>query len=378
MKIGYDAKRLFFNASGLGNYSRDLLRILSEKREGFSFLLFSKKASDRGAFLLEKDHVELKVLKGGKFARQFSMGIQAQEEGCDLFHGLSGELPLKWNSKPIGKILTVHDLIFLRYPKYYSFFDRKIHLWKVKKAAEVADRIIAISKRTAEDLVELLGVDPKKIEVIYQGCHESFKEVKTREELNAVKEKYALPDRYLLSVGTIEERKNLLGIAKALHLLKDTNIPLVVVGKKTSYYNKVVKFFKKHGLENRVVFLSGVTMQELSCVYILADVFVYPSRYEGFGIPIIEALYSGTPVIAANSSCLQEAGGPSSLYVLEDKEEDLASKIKYLWDNEAKRREMKEKGLEYVQRFNDQRIITEVLDLYERVHKEVVEKSESL
>jgi len=361
MKIALDGKRFFNNASGLGNYSRDLVRILATYFPQYSYIIFNKNQSERGKEILTLPNVSFKETSKGSFARQFKLGKDAQETDADIFHGLSGELPLKWNDKPIKKIVTIHDLIFLRFPQYYSFFDRKIHFWKFKNAAEQADLIIAISEQTKRDILKFLKVSESKIRVVYQGCHQSFKEEKSQEFLNSVKEKYNLPPKFILNVGTIEERKNLLNIVKSIN---GTEIPLVVIGKKTKYFNKVEKFIIKNKLQNQVLFLENVLMDELAAIYKLAEIFVYPSFFEGFGIPIIEALFSGTAVITSNTSSLPEAGGPDSLYVNPFLVEDLKSKILFLWNNEAERIRRAEKSLEYVQKFSDEKIAKNLMNVY--------------
>ncbi|SUX43694.1 glycogen synthase, Corynebacterium family [Chryseobacterium indoltheticum] len=207
MRIAFDAKRFFHNTSGLGNYSRDLVRILSKYYPENQYLLLNKNKSERGSDILENSDVTFIETSKGTISRQFKMGKDAQKEGADIFHGLSGELPLQWDKKPIKKIVTIHDLIFVRYPQYYSFFDRKIHLWKFKKAANTADKIIAISEQTKRDIIQFLKVSESKIEVIYQGCHQAFKEQQSDEFIQKTKEKFNLPERFILNVGTIEERK---------------------------------------------------------------------------------------------------------------------------------------------------------------------------
>lgn len=364
MKIAFDGKRFFSNASGLGNYSRDLVRILAIYFPENRYILFNKNQSERGKEILNLPNVSFRVVSKGNLSRQFKMGKDAQNADADIFHGLSGELPLKWNNKSIKKVVTIHDLIFLRFPKYYSFFDRKIHFWKFGKAAEQADLIIAISEQTKRDIIKYLKVPESKIRVVYQGCHQSFKEIQSPEFLNSVKEKFNLPEKFVLNVGTIEERKNLLNIVKAVN---GTEIPLVVIGKKTKYFNKVQKFIEKNKLLNQVIFLENVSMEELAAIYKLSKIFVYPSFFEGFGIPVIEALFSGTAVITGNTSSLPEAGGPESLYVNPYQMEDLKSKILFLWNNKAERKRRAEKGLEYVQRFTDENIARELMNVYSEV-----------
>lgn len=361
MKIAYDAKRVFSSVSGLGNYSRDLVRILSKVFPENQYILISKKTSDKGKQIVELSNVSHVKTSKGTLSRQFKMGIDAQNLGADIFHGLSGELPLKWNKKPIKKVVTIHDLIFERYPEYYTWLDRRIHFWKFKKAAIAADKIISISEQTKRDIIDYLKVPESKIEVVYQGCHQSFKEKQSAEFLDQVKEKFQLPEKFILNVGTIEPRKNLLNIVKAL---KETQIPLVVVGtKKPKYFKLIEKEIKKGKVE--VQFLQGVSMEELSAIYKLAEIFIYPSFFEGFGIPVIEALYSETVVITSNTSCLPEAGGPDSVYINPQNVADIRSKINFLWNNEPERKRRAEKGLEFVQKFNDEVIAKEVMKVYE-------------
>ncbi|MDF2550758.1 MAG: glycosyl transferase family 1 [Chryseobacterium sp.] len=364
MKIAYDAKRFFHNTSGLGNYSRDLVRILSKYFPENQYLLLNKNKSERGNSILENSNVHFVETSKGNFSRQLKMGKDAQKQNADIFHGLSGELPLKWDKTPIKKVVTIHDLIFMRYPQYYSFFDRKIHFWKFKKSVEMADKIIAISEQTKSDIIEYLKVPEDKIEVIYQGCHQAFKENQTEEFIQKTKEKFNLPERFILNVGTIEERKNLLNIVKAID---KTEIPLVVVGRKTKYFTRIEQYIKKNKLEKQIHFLEGVSMDELAVIYKLADIFVYPSFFEGFGIPIIEALFSKTVTVTSNTSCLPEAGGKDSVYIDPKNYLDIQSKIKFLWANESERKRRAERGFEFVQKFNDEPIANELMNLYQKI-----------
>ncbi|MCG2791970.1 MAG: glycosyltransferase family 4 protein [Weeksellaceae bacterium] len=361
MKIAYDAKRIFSSTSGLGNYSRDLVRILSKIYPENQYVLISKKTSEKGNELLKLPNVSHVQTSKGTLSRQFKMGKDAQNIGADIFHGLSGELPLRWNKKAIKKVVTIHDLIFERFPQYYTWIDRKIHFWKFQRAAFAADKIIAISEQTKRDIVDFLRVQESKIEVVYQGCHASFKEKQLPEFLDQIKEKFNLPENFILNVGTIEPRKNLLNVIKSL---EGTEIPLVVVGgKKKKYFKLLQKEIRQNKVE--VQFLEGVSMEELAAIYRLADIFVYASFFEGFGIPVIEALFSETAVITSNSSCLPEAGGSDSVYVDPKNIADIRSKIKFLWENESERKRRAEKGLQFVQKFNDDVIAKDLMKVYE-------------
>lgn len=365
MKIAYDAKRFFNNSSGLGNYSRDLVRILAKYFPENEYFLLNKNDSEKGREILSSKNINFVRTSKGKFSRQLKMGKDAQLLGADIFHGLSGELPLKWNDKPIKKIVTIHDLIFQRYPEYYSFFDRKIHFWKFKKAAEAADLVIAISEQTKQDIIKFLKTPESKIRVVYQGCHQVFKENPNKDLQEYLRKKFSLPERFLLNVGTIEPRKNLLNILKAI---SGTDLPLVVVGKKQKkYFQKIQKFIAKNKLEKQIYFLENINMEELAELYKMADVFLYPSFFEGFGIPVIEALFSGTPVITGNGSSLPEAGGNAAVYIHPNDSKDIKSKILFLWNNDAERKRRAEIGLEYVQRFNDNIIAARIMEVYREV-----------
>ena len=363
MKIAFDGKRFFQNASGLGNYSRDLIRILAHQFPDHQYLLLNKKETERGKEILKMPNVSFKKISSAKLARQIKMGKQPQDLGADFFHGLSGELPLNWNSKPIKKIVTIHDLFFVRYPQYYSWFDRRIHFWKFKKAAAQADHIIAISEQTKKDVIKFLKVAPDKITVVYQGCHQAFKIPAQKKFKEEIREKYQLPERFVLSVGTIEKRKNLLQVVQAV---RGTEMPVVAVGKKTGYFKKIQQFIRRNKMENQIVFLEGMSMEELAAIYQLADFLVYPSEFEGFGIPVIEALFSKIAVITSNKSSLPEAGGPGALYVDPLNPEDLRAKIQFLWDYDSERKRLAEKGFENVQQFSDEIIAKNLMEVYEK------------
>lgn len=155
-----------------------------------------------------------------------------------------------------------------------------------------------------------------------------------------------------------------MNVVKAIN---GTGIPLVVVGRKTKYYQKIENFLKKNKMQQQVLFLEGVSMDELAAIYKLADILVYPSFFEGFGIPVIEALFSNTVVVTSNTSCLPEAGGKDSVYINPDNELDIRAKIKFLWENESERKRRAEKGFEFVQKFNDEPIARELMDFYQKI-----------
>jgi len=366
LKIGFDGKRAANNLTGLGNYSRSLIEHLAHQFPKHQYLIYTpkvKQANQIDAFL-EKENIELKLPKNGPFLwRTLNILKDINQDGCQIFHGLSHEIPLAIQHTRIKSVVTIHDLIFLRFPQYYKFIDRKLYEWKSKSACKRANKIIAISEKTKEDIVEYYGINPEKIEVIYQSCDDNFKISLPKETLSRIRATYQLPEKYILNVGTIEERKNL---KLAVQALKEVNeaYKLVIIGKQTPYFKTVEQEIEKLGLKNRILFLKNIPFADLPGIYQMANVFVYPSFYEGFGIPIIEALYSGIPVVAATGSCLEEAGGPNSLYVSPNDSEALATAINKILNDSELQKEMKEKGLEFVQKFNSPVVTQQLMNCY--------------
>lgn len=372
MKIGYDAKRFFHNATGLGNYSRSLIEVLSRFYPENEYLLYNPKKSKKydlntyPKIVIEKTPLGFLYNKFKSLWRLVFITNQIKKDKLNIYHGLSGEIPL-FLSKNCKKVVTIHDLIFIRYPELYTFFDKKIHEWKFKYAANNSDIIVAISEQTKKDLIDFFGINPDKIKVIYQGCNAVFKETYSKQEKTEVIEKYNLPKDFILNVGTIEKRKNALTIVKAI---KNTSIPLVLVGKKTKYYSEIETFIEENKMSGQVFCLKGLTIKELAILYQAATLFIYPSIFEGFGIPIIEALYSGTPVISSKGGCFSEAGGASTIYINPEDDVALNAEILKLWNNEDKRNEISQKGKEFALQFNDEIIAHHWQILYNSIIKE--------
>lgn len=369
MKIGFDGKRATNNLTGLGNYSRSLIAQLAEFFPQNQYFVYSPKIKEHARirhFLTSKGIESRLPDQPGLFWRTSGIKKQLLKDNIDLFHGLSHEIPLRIQNSGIRSIVTIHDLIFLKFPQYFGRIDRLIYKLKARYSCRHADKIVAISECTKRDIIEFFHTDPDKIEVIYQSCDDSFKSPSSAQTKQEVRIRHTLPSKYILNVGTIETRKNLLTLIKALPQIH-ADYQLVVVGKSTAYADLVRDEIANLGLKNRVHFLQNVPFDELPSIYQMADAFVYPSLYEGFGIPIIEALYSGIPVIAATGSCLEEAGGENSLYVSPFDEIALSAAINKVLNDPTLAGHMKTRGLEYVQKFNTRVIAGDLMKVYTQV-----------
>jgi len=368
MYIGFDGKRAANNLTGLGNYSRSLVLQLSEFFHQNLYFVYTPKvkASPQITTFFETGNIKLKLPQGsGPYFLWRSFGIkkQLERDKISIYHGLSGEIPFRMDHSQVKTIVTIHDLIYLRFPDTYKWADRTIYNLKSKYACKHADHIIAISEQTKKDIIYYYGTDPAKISVIYQSCDDSFKIPVTQEKKDLIRKKYNLPAQYILNVGTIEQRKNLLLIVQAMPAIPAT-VKLVVVGKKQAYAQQVIAEITRLKLQDRVIFLKDIPFTDLPAIYQLASLFVYPSFYEGFGIPVIEAMYGQVPVIAATGSCLEEAGGPDSLYINPESATELSTAINTVLLNPDLANQMIAKGLRYVQKFNNAPLAAQLMDSY--------------
>jgi len=382
MNIGFDAKRAFHNGTGLGHYSRTLIRSLSVYHPEHQYYLFNPKPSTD--FELKGNNLH-EILPAGLLNTLFRSAWRSswvkkdlQRLRIDLYHGLSHEIPVGIRKSGIKSVVTIHDLIHERYPEQYNAIDVKIYSKKFRYACEHADKVIAISEQTKRDIIELYKTPAEKITVCYQSCNPAFSEIVPDEQKAAVKKEFGLPDQFFLYVGSIIERKNLLNICKALFLLReDIDIPLVVIGDGGKYKQQVKDFVRQNGLEHKIIFLSENEKARSSQAFRSATVFpaiyqsaiamIYPSFFEGFGIPVLEALWSRLPVITSNVSCLPEAGGDGAYYVNPESAEEIATGMKRIYNDKEFANTLKEKGWQHAQKFTQQKSADAVMNVYKSI-----------
>lgn len=383
MKIAFDAKRAYQNGTGLGHYSRTLITSLADFYPDHYYYLCAPKVTKRFNILRFRNVENIipetffsKKLKS--LWRSSWVKKDLQKKGIDIYHGLSHEIPAGIQKTGIRSTVTIHDLIFERYPKQYSWMDVLIYRRKFKYACKNADHIIAISRQTKEDIISFYRIPEEKISICYQSCNPAFAENINENQKSSIKQFYHLPDRFFLYVGSVIERKNLLNICKALYELKGKlNIPLVVMGDGGKYKQRVKAFINKHNLNEQVIFLSETEAAKSSAAYQSAADFpaiyqlsagvIYPSFSEGFGIPVLEALWSKVPVVTSNISCLPETGGDAACYVDPHSPEEIAGAMIKLATDETLVQQMKEKGWLHAQNFTPQKCAEDVMQVYLRL-----------
>lgn len=366
--IGFDAKRIVSNGTGLGSYGRTLINDLARFPLTLRLYAPTPGRDDLRNQITPSDNISFvyphPITLSPPHLLWRSRGIVAdlKRDGIQLYHGLSGELPIGIRRSGIKSVVTIHDLIFLRHPEFYNPIDVQIYKWKFHQTIKEADHIIAISECTKRDILEYGGklVSEDNITLIYQSCAQRFSV--------SPDSKYSALDsqRYVLSVGSIEPRKNTMLALKALHHLPD-DISLVLVGRHTAYTDKLTQYARTNGLEHRLRILHGVPDADLPALYAGAEAFVYPSVYEGFGIPIIEAIRCGLPVVACTGSCLEEAGGPDSLYVEPNDAEGMADAIRRSLKDADGRQERIQRSQDYIKRFDGKDVAGQVYQLYKQL-----------
>jgi len=382
MKIGFEAKRAFTNNTGLGHYCRILTSSLARMFKEHEYYLFTPKVSnlfDTSPYPnmhVITPHTPLDKLFTAHW-RSNTVKKDIAAKGIDIYHGLSHEIPYNIHKlKHVKTVVTMHDLIIERYPELFNPIDVKIYRFKYKHACKYADKIIAMSIQTKQDLVDYYKVPEAKIEVCYPSSMKYFDLKVTEAEKQQVKELYKLPDQFFLSVGSIIPRKNLLTICKAYNELKNSmNIPLIVIGKGGKYKEEVKQYVTDNALNDRIIFLNDEphvqglqrfkSGEDFPAIYQQALCMIYPSVFEGFGLPILEALQSGCPVITSNVSCLPETGGDAAYYIAPLSVKEMATAITTIATNEQLRKDMIQRGYQHAAFFSQERRAERVMELYE-------------
>jgi glycosyltransferase involved in cell wall biosynthesis len=372
MKIAFDAKRALNNVAGLGQYSRILLNALMRVYPEQDYHLYTPQKNDRllaelkGDFKLQLPPTWLER-KVPFWWRTFGLTPQLLSQHYDVYHGLSNELPLNFHAvKNTRKIVTIHDVIFLKHEQQYTALDRYIYDFKTRYACRHSDAISTISEETRLDLIKYYGVPESKIQVIPPSCDPVYYDPATEEEKQRIRQKYHLPVRYLLNVSSFFSRKNHKAIVEAMDLLQDTcEEHVVFIGGQGNIKAEIEALIRSKKLEHRFHFLSGVANEEMPAIYQQASVFVYPSFFEGFGLPVLEALFSGVPVVTTRGGCFEEVGGSSTCYVQPDKYGELAEAIATILSDKNRQTQMILAGRAHAETMRDTVFAQKTMELYQ-------------
>lgn len=368
--------------SGVSEYTLNLVKaILEEDREN-EYKLFYNSGRDISGRMPKFKNKNVEIVSTHYPNKIFNYLLQKilrypevdKRLGVDIFW--LPNLNFISLSPKVKKILTIHDLSFLRYP---NFFSLRRNLWhyiiNVRKLIKEADKIIAVSENTKSDIIELGGIDERKVEIIYSGVAEECRVIDRNDEIiKKVKEKYNLADKFILFLGTLEPRKNIIGLIKAYNELRESGgdfskVKLVIAGGAGWKGKGAGEEQKRSKYKEDIKFLDYIPRQDKVYLYNLASVFVYPSFYEGFGFPPLEAMACGLPVVTSFSSSLPEAAGGASLLVDPHKTGEIAQAIRKILLDENFKNDLIEKGREKASEFSWQKVAGKYLGAFRELKK---------
>lgn len=367
MKIGIDIRTLMdAQYSGVSEYTLNLLQEIFRQDRENEYILFYNSGHDISARMPKFDFPNVKIVATRYPNKLFNNIMQRilqwpkidRKLGVDLFFVPNiGFISLSKNCK---KIITIHDLSFLRYGEFFSWKRRLWHkLINVKKIVKSFDFIIAVSENTQRDLIELCGVPAEKIKVIYSGIGKEFKIISQeveKEKFDQIKKKYSLPEKFIFFLGTIEPRKNIAGLIRAYNQFRDdnpslANHKLVLAGGHGWKLKKIFEEYEMSKYKADIIWLNYIDASDKPFVYNLAQVFVYPSFYEGFGFPPLEAMACGVPAIVSNTSSLPEVVGNAGIMVSPNNSAELEGAISAILTDGEYHDELSRRGIEQARKF---------------------------
>ena len=372
MKICLDISPAIYRRAGIGRYTQELLTALLKEKDAIEFTAFSVEPT---ANAIEFDNLpRIRKKTSNKLWRLNVMGAYLARlrqdrlfQGVDIFHATDNMLPRLTGAK---SVFTLYDLAFHIYPQTHTIYNRWFLKIMMPRFLKAADAVIAISDSTKRDAERFYGLNSDKINIVYPGVASQFKPIRDTNKWNAIRQTYRLPDRYILYVGSVEPRKNLTTLFEAFRHIKADNIKLVVVGRKGWRYKPIFEHLGGLKMDDRVIFTDFVSDEDLPVLYSNALAFFYPSLYEGFGLPVVEALACGTPVVASNASSLPEAAGDAAILLDPHDIQGWVQAIDGIRGNPTVNEEFRQKGLRHAESFSWDSAAGKVMAIYQKIYED--------
>jgi glycosyltransferase involved in cell wall biosynthesis len=369
MLIGIDASRAAVQErTGTENYSLNLIRHLLALEDGHRYRLYFNRppvielCGATGPLLPMMGGLELRVMPFPRLWTHLRLSWEMARQPPDVLFVPAHVLPLV---HPRSSVATVHDLGYLYYPGAHRLLDRFYLDLSTRYNARAASRVITLSQATRNDLVRHYGIEPDKITVVYPGCDETMEPVGNESLVERVKVRYGIQGNYILYVGTLQPRKNLGRLLEAYAMMRkrDETPRLVIAGRKGWLYDQIFQQVQKLGLEDEVIFPGYVPQDDLPILLSGARLFAFPSLYEGFGLPVLEAMACGTPVLCSNVSSLPEVAGNAALLIDPLDVESMAEAMNRLLQDEELRVRLVKRGFQQVRQFSWNRCARETLSV---------------
>lgn len=365
MRIGFDVTSLCVPQSGVGTYTWNLFEHLAGYSGDTVVPLAHRQPNGKMATI--PIHGRSRLAGNKTVWMQCVLPLKLARSDLDICHFTNNVAPL-WTPRP--SIITIHDMTLWLFPEHH--YRRRLLAMRpfVPLAARHAKAIITVSHSAKRDIVRVLGVPAQKVHVIYEAPAACFRPLSRDSRTDDLRRRLSLPDRFILYVGTIEPRKNLVRLLEAfaeLHIHNEISHHLVFVGQRGWKDNAVFEAVERLGMQSVVHFLGHVPINTLVALYNLADALVFPSLYEGFGLPVVEAMACGTPVITSATGSLGEVAGDAAEFVEPAEVESIAAGIRNVLTSDRRRRELRYRGLAHVRRFDWRNTARETRALYERV-----------
>ena len=360
---------------GTETYLRNLLLNLAKIDKANDYIMFTNRENS-GSFGIRQDNF-LEVLCNFSarykslrvFWEQVVLPIMAGRHKIDVLHFPAYVSPVV-NLFGTKLVVTIHDMMYRYYPENYPRGQLLYFRYFIPASARRAEMIITVSKNTKKDIIKFLKVPERKVRVTYEAHDKRFSNNLSVSEKNRIKKKYNLPDRFILSVASFNPQKNIDTLVRSFSLIKKTynlSSQLVLVGMKLSYYSKIISVIEKLKLDKDVLFIGYVSDNDLPYLYSLANIYAFPSFFEGFGLPPLEAMACGCPVVASNATSIPEVVGDAGILIDPHNIEKMAEAIYKVLINDNLRKDLIRKGFERVKQFSWEKTAKETLKVYERV-----------
>jgi len=371
VRIGIDARPLNKQRTGIGNYVQGLVELLPQIAPQHDYILYSNRKLD-SLFPERAFHQRIdRVFSGipGSFWVLGRGACLARRDAIDVYWATNAILPLGLPSGAL-KVVTVYDMVWLRCPETMTRYVRLVQTMCTRKAVADADYVVVISRSTQDELIQSLGVPREKTILVYPGVADRYKPQDQVRAAEYISRKYGVPQRYLATVGIVHPRKNQQFLVGVLRILKNNgqlNCPLLVAGPMGWKNSPLFREIQEAGLtENDIRFLGYIPDEDMPLFYAGAQIFLFPTLYEGFGMPPVEAMACGTPVIASNSPCMPEVLGDAAVLEPLTSHERFATAIHRVLVDGQLREVLRTKGIQRAHGFRYETSVKQLLEIFEK------------